>query len=111
MAGSLDEPLMFFISAFITASAVIPECISSVSEFHWDCRGPKLKFLICPVAVSRFWRVFDKVVITSADGLLAGLNIVAKAFSVTGCGMLIVIEIGRWSEKKLAAAISANMSI
>ena len=52
--------------------------------------------------------MFVKVFKTFAEGLGPDLNIAAKASSVTGCGMLIVMEIGRWREKKLAAAISVK---
>jgi hypothetical protein len=51
-----------------------------------------------PVTASMFFSVFDKVVMTSEDFTLAfvrGVNIAAKASSVTVLGKLLVVEIGR----------------
>lgn len=57
------------------------------------------------------FNVLDKVVMTSAGFAFAfvrGVKIAAKASSVTVLGKLLVVEIGRWREKKAEALISAR---
>jgi hypothetical protein len=55
--------------------------------------------------------VLDKVLMTSEGFALAfvrGVKMAAKASLVTDLGKLLVVEIGRWSEKKAEALISAE---
>lgn len=98
-------------SALRYDSAVIAALTLSVSSFHCSWRGPSLTLSGFPVTASMLFSVLDKVLMTSEGFTLAfvrGVKIAAKASSVTVLGKLLVVEIGRWSEKKAEALISAE---